>query len=225
MPATQILVIGDQGTGKSTALETLNPEETLIISPNAKALPWGGSSKQYVVGKNRIQTKKLTDVPAVLEKINKDLLDIKYVIIEDLTHFFNARTTSKEFVARKVGNDAYAKWGELANDVAEIIALGDNFRDDLTIVYNGHTEMNEDGLIAMLTPGKLLDRDIKVPSYLTYVLHTLVVKTEQGVEYKFLTNKDGTHDAKTPKGCFKDLLIPNDMKSVITRIKQFQDKG
>lgn len=217
-------MIGDQGTGKSTAWETMNAEETLIISPNAKALPWAGSTKQYVIGKNRIQTKKLTDIPTVLEKINKDLPHIKAVLIEDITHFFNARTTSKEFVSRNQGNDAYAKWGELAYDIARIIDIGETFRDDLTIVYNGHTEMNNEGLIAMLTPGTLLDRDIKPPSYFTYVLHSMAIKTEQGVEYKFLTNKNGTHDAKTSRGCFKDLLVPNDMKAIISRIREFQDK-
>lgn len=222
MPATQILVIGEQGTGKSTAWENVNPEETIIISPNSKPLPWQGSSKQYIVGKNRLQTKELTALPAVLELINREKTNVKNILIEDITHFFNARTTSKAFAARKLGNDAYAKWGELAADIAQCIDVGDTFREDLNIIYNGHTEMNDDGLIAMLTPGKLLDRDIKPPSYFTYVLHSLAVASEKSVEYKFLTNKNGTHDAKTPKGCFKDLLIPNDMKMVIETIRAYQ---
>lgn len=222
MPATQILVIGEQGTGKSTAWETINPEETIIISPNSKPLPWQGSSKQYIVGKNRLQTKELTALPATLDLINKEKKNVKNILIEDITHFFNARTTSKTFANRKLGNDAFAKWGELAADIAACIDVGDTFRDDLNIVYNGHTEMNDDGLIAMLTPGKLLDRDIKPPSYFTYVLHSLAVVNDKKVEYKFLTNKDGVHDAKTPKGCFKDLLIPNDMKVVLETIRAYQ---
>lgn len=222
MPATQILVIGDQGTGKSTSWESMDPAATLIISPNSKPLPWQGSAQQYIVGKNRIQTKKLNDIPVVLEKINKELLHIKAVLVEDLTHFFNERTTSNEFMSRKIGNDAFAKWGELASDVKQVIALGDTFRDDLTIVYNGHTEMHDTGTIAMLSPGKLLDKDIKPPSYFTYVLHSMVVTKDNKTEYKFLTNKNGTHDAKTPKGCFKDLLIDNDIKSVIGTIRQYQ---
>lgn len=223
MPATQILVIGDQGTGKSTAWESMNPQNTLIISPNSKPLPWEGSAKQYVVGENRIQTKKLEEITAVLEHINSKLPVIKNILIEDLTHFFNERTTSPEFMGRKLGNDAFAKWGELASDVKHVIAIGETFRDDLTIVYNGHTEMHDTGVIAMLSPGKLLDKDIKPPSYFTYVLHSLVVTgTDNKMEYKFLTNKNGRHDAKTPKGCFKDLLIPNDMKAVLKRIREYQ---
>lgn len=224
MPATQILVLGEQGVGKSTAFENLDPKSTLVISPNAKPLPWAGSSKQYIVGKNRIQTKELTAVPAVLTKVNTDMPEIKVVLIEDLTHYFNARTTSDAFMARKLGNDAFARWGELANDVARVIDVGSNFRDDLTIVYNAHTEKNDQDLVVLLTPGKLLDRDIKPTSYFTYVFHALVVKTDKGIDYRFLTNKDGIHDAKTPKGCFTDLLIPNDMDQIIKRIKEYQDK-
>lgn len=219
MPATQILVIGDQGSGKSTAWETMNPEETLIISPNAKPLPWPGSAKQYLVGKNRIQTKQLTDIPPVLEKINKDMPHIKHVLIEDITHFFNARTTSADFTS----NSGYGKWGVLANDILKIIDLGQNFRDDLFIVYNAHTEMHEDETIGMLSPGKLLDREIKPPSYFTYVFHALVGKGDHDkITYTFLTNKNGRHDAKTPRGCFRTLTIPNDIKTIVNQIKEYQ---
>lgn len=223
MPANQILVLGDQGSGKSTSWENMNPAETVIISPNAKPLPWAGSVKQYIVGKNRIQTKMLTDIPGLLTVINDSKPEIKNILVEDLNHFYNARTTAPEFVARKAGNDAYAKWGELGYDVARIIAVGEKFRDDLTIVYNAHTELHDDGQIGMLSPGKLLDREIKPPSYFTHVLHALVNKTDKGIEYMFLTNKNGTHDAKTPKGCFKQLMIPNDIRVVIDTIKQYQN--
>lgn len=223
MPATQILVIGDQGTGKTSAWENMDPSVTVVVTPNSKPLPWAGSAKQYVVGKNRLQTKELVMVPPILQKIDKELTHVKFVLVEDFNHFYNARTTSPEFMARKQGNDAFAKWGELAADIAACIALGDSFRDDLTIVYNGHTEMHDTGTIGMLSPGKLLDKDIKPPSYFTYVLHSLAVtNSENKVEYKFLTNKNGTHDAKTPKGCFTELLVPNDMDKVIQRIREYQ---
>jgi hypothetical protein len=82
--------------------------------------------------------------------------------------------------------------------------------------------MHDTGLIAMLSPGKLLDKDIKPPSYFTYVLHSLVVNNDNKMNYKFLTNKNGTHDAKTPRGCFTELLIDNNMKNVIETIRKYQ---
>jgi hypothetical protein len=224
MPATQILVVGTPGSGKSSAWDKVNPLETVVITPNAKPLPWEGSAKNYIPGKNRIQTDKLVDVPGVLRLINKDKPEIKNILIEDLTHYLSARTLSSEFMARKVGNEAFARWNEFAADVAAVIKAGDapDFREDLNIVYNGHTELDDSGQVVLQTSGKLLDRDFKIQSYFTYALHALAKKVGDDIQYKFLTNKDGIHEAKTPRGCFKEKLIDNDMAAVIKRIREYQ---
>ena len=47
MAATSICVCGESGTGKSTSLRNLNPEETFIISTTAKPLPFRGWKKNY----------------------------------------------------------------------------------------------------------------------------------------------------------------------------------
>ena len=47
MAAETIALVGESGTGKSTALRNLNPEETFIISTTGKPLPffsYGGTS-------------------------------------------------------------------------------------------------------------------------------------------------------------------------------------
>lgn len=224
MPATQILVVGNHGSGKSTAWETMNPGETIVIAPNAKPLPWEGSARQYVVGRNRIQTDKLTEVPAILKHINDNKREVVNILIEDLTHFMSARTLSPEFVARKNGNEAFARWSEFAVDVSRVIKSGDDpsFRDDLNIVYHGHTEINDMGQVVLQTSGKLLDRDFKIQSYFTYVFHALVKKEGDNILHKFLTNTDGIYEAKTPKGCFPARYIDNDMKTIINRIREYQ---
>lgn len=223
MPATQILVFGSQGSGKSSAWENVPPSQTIIITPNIKPLPWGGSAKQYTIGVNRVHTREIVHIPTLLEKISKEYPHVNYVLIEDLTHFFNARTTDQKFIDRKMGNDAYAKWNELGADVLRAIDKKvETLRDDLFIVYHGHEDINDQGEVVLQTPGKLLDNTVKVPSYFTYVLHTLARKTDKGIEYVYLTNKDGIHDAKTPKGCFNELYIPNDIMKVFERIKEYQ---
>lgn len=222
MPATQILVIGRQGSGKSTGFRNVDPAKTIIITPNAKPLPWEGSAKKYVVGVNRIQTNKLTDLPATLKLINDTMPQIEIILVEDLTHYMSARTLSPEFTSRKFGGDAFAKWGEFGADVANVIMGAENFRDNLTIVYHGHTEIDDEGQVVLQTAGKLLDRDIKLQSYFTYVLHCLIIKQDTNIQHKYLTNNDGVHEAKTPMGCFPDRLIDNDIKVVIERIHQYQ---
>lgn len=223
MPAKLILVEGLSGTGKSTAWETMDPATTIVITPSAKDLPFEGGSSKYTVGKNRIVTNQLTQLPAVLKKINDEAKHIKHVLIEDFTHFFNARLMDKGFIARKLGNDAFAKWNELAADTLPIITgNAESFRDDLFIVFNAHVESNDEGIIALKTPGKLLEKSIDIVSYFTYVLQTVMTKSDTGVKYQFLTNHDGTREAKTPKGMFKDLYIPNDINLVIEAIKKYQ---
>ena len=69
---------------------------------------------------------------------------------------------------------------------------------------------------------KLLDNMITVEGLFTYVLFTTRVKNDEGVmEYKFLTNSDGTNTAKTPFGCFDNLLIDNDLQYVIEKIDEY----
>jgi hypothetical protein len=43
------------------------------------------------------------------------------------------------------------------------------------------------------------------------------------VQYKFLTNSDGTCTAKSPMGLFEDLLIDNDLDYVIKKIKEYNE--
>ena len=77
--------------------------------------------------------------------------------------------------------------------------------------------------IKMRTAGKLLDNSVNLPSYFTYILHTEVLdKEDGGKDYKFLTNTDGTKEAKTPLDCFDELFIDNDLNMVIDTILQYE---
>ena len=73
----------------------------------------------------------------------------------------------------------------------------------------------------MQTPGSLLDRQIKIPSYFTYVLHTDVTEENGVMKYRFLTNNDGVRIAKSPEGCLEK-FEPNDYKAIIDKIELYQ---
>ena len=47
MAAETIAIVGESGTGKSTSLRNLNPEETFLISTTGKQLPFKGYRKKY----------------------------------------------------------------------------------------------------------------------------------------------------------------------------------
>lgn len=72
----------------------------------------------------------------------------------------------------------------------------------------------------------MLDNFITIEGLFTYVLFTDIVKSTDGddrIEYKFITQSDGTNTAKTPMGCFEDLYIDNDLQYVIEKIEEYNN--
>ena len=71
----------------------------------------------------------------------------------------------------------------------------------------------------------MLDSVITLEGLFTYVLFTKIVTNENNeIEYKFMTNSDGTCTAKTPMGLFSNILIDNDLDLVITQIKKYNEE-
>jgi len=215
-----ILVIGEPGTGKSRAITNLDENTTLLIKPNNKDLPFKGGAQRYNKSKgNLLKCSTFRDLKALLLKINEGT-KFKIVVIEDFTHFINNR------VMEDLKISGFQKWSELAYDVFNsIIKIEEDLRDDLNIIIIGHTERNSDvmgnTIITLQTAGKLLDNQIKIPSYFTYILHTDVREMGDKMQYSFLTNSDGIRTAKSPEGCL-ERFEPNDYKLILDKIQQYQ---
>jgi hypothetical protein len=217
----EILVEGMSGTGKSRAILNLDPATTVIIKPNKKDLPFPGSSKKFseTIG-NVFVTKKFNDDKLLLKKIN-DGTKIKTVVIEDLSHFFSQKVMED---ASKVG---FQKWTDLAVETYNsIFSLQEDSRDDLYVILIGHVSINQnaegDRILSLATPGKLLDNLIQIPSLVTYILHTNVTEKDGKIEYRFLTNKDGSgREAKSPEGCL-ELYEENDYAKIIAKIDKYR---
>ena len=65
---------------------------------------------------------------------------------------------------------------------------------------------------------------ITLEGLFTYVLFTTVRRNDEGtIEYKFITNTDGSTTAKTPMGCFSEELIDNDLQFVIDSINRYNE--
>ncbi len=224
MGAKAILLLGDEGTGKTTSLRTLPPNETIIIQPNTKDLTWPGWEKDFVLTKNLLRIQRLDQAPTVMKQAIQMYPNTKYLVIEDTTHLQNERTTSQKFIAQNSGNAAFAKWNQFGADMNRMIGEAvKQLPASLTVIFVGHTEMKDDGMISIQTAGKLLDNSTKIPSYFTYVLITRVLASENSgpVRYMLQTNHDGTYKAKTPMGLFKDLYVPNDIKAIVDQIRNY----
>jgi len=216
-----ILVEGEPGTGKSRAIKSLDPNKTLIVKPNSKDLPFKGARTLYNKEKgNVVVTKDLHSLKTIIQKVNEGT-KFNVIVIEDLTHFWSHRVMKESAIK------GYDKWTILGMDSYNaLISIEDELRDDLYIIIIGHTQRSEnlagDKVVNLQTPGKLLEQVVKIPSHVTYILHTDVRREDDQIKYRFITNDDGSgREAKSPEGCL-NLLEENDYQLIINKIEKYQ---
>ena len=222
--ANIILAIGESGSGKSTALRTLNSEETFLIRVTDKDLPFQGWKKSYTVyDKATGQGNMITShSPVVLVKaltLVKDNPKVKVVVIDDLQYLM-----SYEFMER-AKESGWQKFTDIAQNTYNVISAAKLLRADQTVIFLCHsTDEYFDGgrKTKIKTIGKMLDEKITVEGMFTIVLLSQVEKTEDGLRYWFITNNDGTTTAKSPEGMFPE-KIPNDLQAVLDRIEEYNN--
>lgn len=208
--AISILIMGESGTGKSTSLRTLDHKETFIINVLNKPLPFKGYKSKYVAGApgsgkgNYLTTDNSHQIQSVISYISKNRPDIKNIIVDDFQYIM-----ANEFM-RRATESGWGKFSEIGQNAWSIFDLAPKCRDDLCLFFLSHTENNDRGVAKFKTIGKMLDEKISIEGMFTVVLHSLV--TQDG--YKFLTQHDANHLAKSPMGMFNDSLIDNDLKIV-----------
>ena len=220
--AEVIIYMGESGCGKSTSLRNLDPEKTVIISPNGKSLPFP-KGNQYILGENRIATEELDDIKTVIGVVSDDMPNVNVIILEDFTHYFTARILSQKFLNRNTGGEVFQRWNDFGFSVYQtVFADSTQWRDDLIIVVLHHTQIKEDGSIGFKTSGKLLDNLVDPPSYVTTVLHGVVEDTDKGTRYMVQTQKDTIRHAKSPPGMFAEMRIFNDMAKILDRVREYK---
>jgi len=220
MSSKLIGIVGETGTGKSTAIKHLNPEETYIINVAKKELPFKGSEKLYnTENKNYKEVDDPVQVTKLLKTISEKATHIKNVVIEDSNYLMGFRMVDK---ATEVG---YTKFSVMAKDMVDMFRTARKLRDDLVIFYFSHPETIEDSgeIIGykIKTAGKLIDNQVLLEGLLTVCLYTDVEDTKDGANYSFLTNRYRKRPAKSPDGMFDKLKIPNNLQVVKDAIIEY----
>ncbi len=220
MSSKLIGIVGETGTGKSTSIKHLNPEETYIINVAKKELPFKGSEKLY--NKENKNYKELDDpvrVTRLLKTISEKATHIKNVVIEDSNYLMGFRMVDK---ATEIG---YTKFSVMAKDMVDMFRTSRRLRDDLVIFYFSHPETIEDSgeIIGykIKTAGKLIDNQVLLEGLLTVCLYTDVEDTKDGANYSFLTNRYRKRPAKSPDGMFDKIKIPNNLQLVKDAIVEY----
>ncbi len=210
-----ILIIGDSGTGKSTSIRTLPPEKTFIVNVIGKSLPFRGSSKNYIPATkegtgNIYNSDDATNIKNIIKFVNAKRPEIKYLIIDDLGYvIMNA------FMKRALLK-GYDRFSEIAYELNLVIEALQQLRDDLFCICTMHIETDRQGKTKPKTVGNMTDQYINLEGKFSFIFHTIVSENK----YRFITNNDGVHMAKSSLGCFPP-FIENDLLSICNRIEEY----
>ena len=223
MASKLVGIVGATGTGKSTSIKHLNPEETYIINVAKKELPFKGSEKLYnTEKKNYKETDDANDISRGLKAISEleKFKHIKNIVIEDSNYIMGFAMVSK---ATETG---FTKFSIMAKDMVDLFRTARTLRDDITVFYLTHPETIEDGgeIIGykIKTAGKLIDNQVLLEGLLTVCLYTTVEENKDGsTSYGFVTNRYRKMPAKSPDGMFDELKIPNDLQFVVNSVKEY----
>ena len=220
MASKLVGIVGATGTGKSTSIKHLNPEETYIINVAKKELPFKGSEKLYnAEKKNYKEVDDANEITRLLKTISEKAPHIKNIIIEDSNYIMGFNIVAK---ATEVG---FTKFSVMARDMVDLFRTARQLRDDIKVFYFTHPETVEDGgeIIGykIKTAGKMIDNQVLLEGLLTVCLYTNVEETKDGATYTFVTNRYKKMPAKSPEGMFSELKIPNDLQLVVDTLNEY----
>ena len=227
--STVIGVMGESGSGKTTAMRNLPKDETFYIDCDKKGLNWKGWKAQFINvsdGKNKpepgrgcyFRTDSFTIVTALLRKINEqdNLKHIKYVVIDTI----NGLMVAEEMrILAMTSGDKRSAWTDLATNGWEIVNMSLTLRDDLTVIILAHAETvsDDNGIIRtrIKTNGRKLEK-LVLESKMT----TVVWSVRQDGKYKFILSADGS-TCKVPLGAFETDECENDIMIIINALEDY----
>lgn len=224
--AKVIGVMGESGSGKTTAMRNLPPEETFYLDCDKKGLNWKGWKSQYLPLSDKDNTAKgfylsndsFAIASSTLKHINEDerFKRVKYVVIDTLNGLMVAE--EMKIMAMQSG-DKRSAWSDLAQNGWALINQALELRDDLTVIILCHAETisDENGIVRtrIKTNGRKLEK-LVLESKMT----TVIWAVRQDGKYKFILSADGS-TCKVPLGAFDTDECDNDIMLVIDALKEY----
>lgn len=229
MASNLICLSGFSGTGKSTSIKYLNPEETFIISCTNKQLQIPGFRKKYqkvhteegkVVG-NWFVSNDYIQITKVLQIVSKMRPDIHNIVIDDINYCL-----SNEIMQNAL-TKGFEKFTTQAKNYYDLIQTASSLRDDLTVVLISHIVndgTDTDPQYKLYSSGKMLDRTVNLDGLFSYIIYSeRHIDDEGNVQYRFKTKTDGNDTCRSVDGCFPDKYIEPNLQKVIDRINAFEN--
>ena len=201
--ANKILIMGESGTGKSTSMRNFGSDESAIVNPVGKPLPFRG---KFDTLNGATESRKITQF------MDKAVADGKKVIVVDDFQYI----LSVPYMNR-IKEAGWDKWNDFGDNYFTILNHVNEMPEDVNVYFLTHTETLENGITTIKLIGKLLREKITIEGLCTIVLQTQV---NEG-NYYFLTQNSGKNTVKSPMGMFQDYSIENDLKFVDDVIRNY----
>lgn len=217
-------IVGASGSGKSTSMRNLNPEETVIITTSNKPLPFKyvGKYKKASLSKggNLVITANPPEIVTVMKHIDENMPHIKSIVLDDAQFIQGFMFMDK---AKERGFDKFNDIGLAGFAPIKAAMQLNRIYTDLDVFVTYHYELDDDGNTKIKTAGKLIDRQITLEGLFTIILFAdnEVDPIKKSSNYYFLTNTQGFKKAKSPMGMFDDIKIPNDLALVKEAIRNY----
>lgn len=207
--SSNILVLGESGSGKSASLRNMDPSKTLLIQAIRKPLPFRNTWTEHTTdnpGGNIFVTDKSTDIALLMQGTKR-----KIIVIDDFQYVM-----ANEFM-RRSDERGYDKFTEVGRHAWDILCVSSALPSDVRVYILAHSDVGDDGRIRTKTIGKMLNEKITVEGMFTICLRSLA----RDGEYLFSTRTSGSDPVKTPMGMFADALIDNDLAAVDAAICEY----
>ena len=213
--AVPVLIIGRSGSGKTYSLKGFNDftDSIGVISVEKARLPFKSGIKVARIPK--YEDSPSIQTAAQISQARYSFVELaiksakrKTIVIDDSQYLL-----ADEFFDRAKEN-GYQKFTDIALNFRNLIHNINNMGEEDKIVYFlHHSEDDGAGREKVKTIGKMLDEKLTVEGCFDVVIYCR--------DQRFYTQGDGISSAKTPEGMFDSVEIPNDLKFVDDRIREY----
>lgn len=209
--AKMLLVMGEPASGKTVSLRNIPKNELYYVDCDKKGLNYKGWKEDFnAEKKNYFRSNDGEQIAKLMLAISEKREDIKYIAIDTI----NSIMIADEMRRSKDKN--FDKWVDLASCIFNLINIVPDLRDDLTVIFIGHTQTDDEGFTRLLTNGKKLNK-IGLEKYFDTVL---IAKNNDG-KYVFETTSPNS-TARVPMGCYEgEQYIENDLYEIIKELKEY----
>lgn len=204
------LIIGESGSGKSTSLRNLIPEDVLLIQSIRKPLPfraknWKVCDKDNPTG-SVLVTDKSASIVAAMQRTSKPI-----IVLDDFQYIL-----ANEYM-RRSEERGYEKFSDIGKNAWNILSQASELGDTKRVYILAHSQTDDYGKTKCKTIGRMLDEKITVEGLFTIVMRSGV----QDGQHFFNTRNSGADTVKTPMGLFDTDRIDNCLKSVDEKVCEF----